>query len=100
MEKAKASVYSPFTIYHSREKPRAANNAGPFFKPFKIAVERLAELFSGLFYVAASRLNSPRFDLPIETLLANSVKIRSPATHDVWSPSSVATLHFLFTIYE
>ena len=43
-------------------KPRAANNAGPFFKPFEnAAVERLAELFSGLFYVAASRLNSPRF---------------------------------------
>jgi hypothetical protein len=44
------------------QKPRAANNAGPFFEPFyKAAVERLAELFSGLFYVAASRLNSPRF---------------------------------------
>jgi hypothetical protein len=29
-------------------------------------VERLAELFSGLFYVAASRLNSPRFSTAIE----------------------------------
>jgi len=43
---------------------------------FTIAVERLAELFSGLFYVAASRLNSPRFVTPIETLLVGGVKIR------------------------
>src|SRR6266705_116041 len=37
-------------------KPRAANNAGPCFKPFsKQRLKGLAELFSGLFYVAASR---------------------------------------------
>ena len=40
----------------------------------KAAVERLAELFSGLFYVAASRLNSPRFVVAIETLMVVSVK--------------------------
>jgi hypothetical protein len=78
MEKAKAGVtgpvYSPFTIYHSQKKPRAANNAGSFFKPdFVTAVERLAELFSGFFYVAASRLNSPRFVLSIETSNAHAV---------------------------
>jgi hypothetical protein len=42
------------------QKPRAANNAGPSSN-FPEQFERLAELFSGLFYVAASRLNSPRF---------------------------------------
>jgi hypothetical protein len=40
---------------------------------FRIAVERLAELFSGLFYVAASRLNSPRSVLHIETSNAHAV---------------------------
>jgi len=43
-------------------KAPRCNNAGPLFKPdFLAAVERLAELFSGFFYVAASRFNSPRF---------------------------------------
>ena len=46
--------------YEVKRKPRAANNAGPSSK-LSIRFERLAELFSGLFYVAASRLNSPRF---------------------------------------
>jgi pantetheine-phosphate adenylyltransferase len=36
----------------------------------------LAELFSGLFYVAASRLNSPRLSRDIETSLALTVKIK------------------------
>jgi pantetheine-phosphate adenylyltransferase len=36
----------------------------------------LAELFSGLFYVAASRLNSPRLSRDIETSLALTVKMK------------------------
>ena len=36
--------------------------------------ERLAELFSCLFYVAASRLNSPRFVEAIETFAGAHVK--------------------------
>jgi hypothetical protein len=47
------------TVFHEK-KPRAANNAGPSSN-FLERFEELAELFSGLFYVAASRLNSPRF---------------------------------------
>jgi hypothetical protein len=42
----------------------APNNAGLSFEGLKMQVvscEGLAELFSCLFYVAASRLNSPRF---------------------------------------
>jgi len=42
------------------QKPRAANNAGLSSKLFEQRLKD-AELFSGLFYVAASRLNSPRF---------------------------------------
>jgi hypothetical protein len=44
----------------NNESP-ALNNAGLSSNPFRLVLrERLAELFSGLFYVAASRLNSPR----------------------------------------
>jgi hypothetical protein len=40
----------------------APNNAGLSKNPIRlVSRERLAELFSGLFFVAASRLNSPRF---------------------------------------
>jgi hypothetical protein len=53
----------------SRIIKSSGQNQGPALKQrraylqtfFKAAVERLAELFSGLFYVAASRFNSPRF---------------------------------------
>ena len=54
-----------FTIHHllftQKESP-ALNNAGLSYKAYSISLilERLAELFSGLFFVAASRLNSPR----------------------------------------
>jgi hypothetical protein len=59
------------------KNPTLTNNAG-FFEPFKIAVERVAELFSGLFFVAASRLNSPRFVLLIETSPAKAVNTTRP----------------------
>src|SRR6185503_15374298 len=53
--------YLLFTIYHlPRQKPRAKQRGACqslFVSPVK---SRLAELFSRLFYVAASRLNSPR----------------------------------------
>jgi hypothetical protein len=42
-------------------KPRAVTTRGLSSNLIRAAVERLAELFSGFFYVAASRLNSPRF---------------------------------------
>ena len=54
---------------HQREAPignrqlTIGNNKGPALnnaEPSKLLRIRLAELFSGLFYVAASRLNSPR----------------------------------------
>jgi len=65
--------YSPFTIYQ-KESP-ALNNAGLSSNPFRLVLrERLAELFSGLFYVAASRLNSPRLLQAIETSHYRSVK--------------------------
>ena len=42
-------------------KPRAITTRGLSSNLIRTAVERLAELFSGFFYVAASRLNSPRW---------------------------------------
>jgi hypothetical protein len=49
--------------------PRWQTTRGFHQNCFETAVERLAELFSGLFYVAASRLNSPRLSGAIETLI-------------------------------
>src|SRR5205823_5295848 len=71
------------------EKPRAANNAGPSSK-LSIRFERLAELFSGLFYVAASRLNSPLLSTAIETLTCGGVNL----------PRRRGSRAFLFTNYD
>jgi len=61
MSDKRRTLYSRlrFTIYM---KSPALNNAGLSYKAYSISLilERLAELFSGLFFVAASRLNSPR----------------------------------------
>src|SRR6266567_3169130 len=67
------------------QKPRAANNAGLSSNCFEQRLKD-AELFSGLFYVAASRLNSPRFSSVIETSAPCRVKI--------------ATRSLPFTIYR
>jgi len=64
---ARASV----TTYKS---PALANNAGLSSNCFEQRL-KVAELFSRLFFVAASRLNSPRFSAwPIETSLFYGVK--------------------------
>ena len=57
-------------------KSPALNNAGLSYKAYSISLilERLAELFSGLFFVAASRLNSPRFQLCLYALSDLTVK--------------------------
>src|SRR5437588_645236 len=67
------------------QKPRAGEQRGAFIKLFRTTLKD-AELFSGLFYVAASRLNSPRLSSVIETLRTGRVKI--------------ATRSLPFTIYH
>jgi hypothetical protein len=58
-----------------KKKPRAKQRGACHRKPLFIEplFEKRAELFSCLFYVAASRLNSPRLRL-IETPPATPVK--------------------------
>ena len=65
-------------------KPRAKQR-GAFLKAYSISLyrERLAELFSRLFYVAASRLNSPRL---FRRLLKHRDPVLSSATSGVDLP--------------
>ena len=55
------------------KSPALANNAGLSSNCFEQRLKD-AELFSGLFFVAASRLNSPRVSSVIETSVHSSVK--------------------------
>src|ERR1043165_228596 len=59
----------------TRKSPALLTTRG-LHQNFPKRFERLAELFSRLFYVAASRLNSPRLSTPIETLPTISVNAR------------------------
>ena len=65
-------------------KSPALNNAGLSYKAYSISLtlERLAELFSGLFFVAASRLNSPRL---FRGLLKHRDLVLSSTSPCVWT---------------
>src|ERR1051325_7160524 len=62
-------------LLFTRKSPALSTTRGFHQTCLGTAVERLAELFSGLFYVAASRFNSPRFVMRIETPALAHVKL-------------------------
>src|SRR5205814_7984736 len=74
------------------KSPALANNAGLSSNCFEQRL-KVAELFSRLFFVAASRLNSPRFS---HGLLKHRPALES---RRAWQPRS-SLYHLRFTIYD